>query len=65
MTLKHVYDVDTSHKTHFVLYIIIIIIYRSMDGGIEEEDEYASDPITQQTRQVSKGVSDSKTVSIL
>lgn len=27
-----------------------------MDGGVEE-DEYASDPIAQQTRQVSKAVS--------
>ena len=32
--------------------VILLILYRSMDGGIEE-DEYASDPIAQQTRQVS------------
>lgn len=30
----------------------LFAIYRSMDGGMEE-DEYASDPITQQRRQVS------------
>ena len=28
------------------------VLYRSMDGGMEE-DEYTSDPIAQQTRQVS------------
>ena len=33
--------------------VILLILYRSMDGGIEE-DEYASDPIAQQTRQVSR-----------
>ena len=35
------------------LFITLFIIYRSMDGGMEE-DEYTSDPIIQQRRQVSE-----------
>jgi len=32
---------------------VLFIIYRSMDDGMEE-DEYTSDPIVQQRRQVSE-----------
>ena len=35
------------------LFITLFVIYRSMDGGVEE-DEYTSDPIVQQRRQVSE-----------
>lgn len=35
------------------LFITLFLIYRSMDGGMEE-DEYTSDPIVQQRRQVSE-----------
>ena len=54
---EHYRDVCITVKPHLFYfldnkqyYIYIISFYRSMDGV--EEDEYTSDPIAQQTRQV-------------
>lgn len=47
VTSSFIYLLSNNNKN------ISFLIYRSMDGGVEE-DEYTSDPIAQQTRQVSE-----------